>query len=202
MDVSIGNALAPVPNLTGKSVTAAEALLTTDGFKPGPAVPEYSNLANQTVISWSPSGPIPYGSTVSLVVSQGPRDVAMPDFVSTPTTAAQAVQALHALKITSHQPDPGLQHDGAKRGHHLDDPAPGAQADRAGTVVLEVSKGPQVVAVPFVDGESVGRATSELEARGLSIGGVYGPGTSEVIATIPSPGTTVKVGTAVDLFTL
>ena len=202
VDVSIGNALAPVPALTGLTVTAAQAKLVAAGFKPGPPVIEYSSLANQMVVSWTPTGPTPVGSTVKLVVSQGPQFVTMPDFVSTPTTPARAVEALNALSITSISQTQAYSTTVPKGDIITTTPPPGGQADRAGTVVLEVSKGPQVVAVPFVDGESVAQATSALEARGLSIGGVYGPGTSEVIATIPSPGTTVKVGTAVDLFTL
>ena len=152
VDVSIGNALAPVPDLTGMSVTAARATLVGAGFKPGPPVIEYSSLANQTVVSWSPTGPTPVGSTVKLVVSQGPQFVTMPDFVSTPTTPARAVEALNALSITNISQTQAYSTTVPKGDIITTTPLPGGQADRAGTVVLEVSKGPQVVAVPFVDG--------------------------------------------------
>jgi len=202
VEVSVGNALAAVPDLTGQSVTAAEALLTSHGFKPGPATLEYSSAADQTVIDWSPKVPTPFGSTVDLVVSEGPRLVTMPDFVSTPTTAAQAVQALRALKITAVSQTQDYSSTVPKGDIITTTPPPGGQADRTGTVVLDVSKGPQMVTIPPVDGDSVSRATADLQALGLTVGGVYGPGASVVIATVPSPGTSVKVGSAVDLFTL
>jgi beta-lactam-binding protein with PASTA domain len=48
----------------------------------------------------------------------------------------------------------------------------------------------------------VDQATATLKAVGLTVGGVFGPGHSDVIDQTPSAGATAKVGDPVDLFSI
>jgi beta-lactam-binding protein with PASTA domain len=51
-----------------------------------------------------------------------------------------------------------------------------------------------------VIGDTVTKATAAVQAAGLTVGAVYGPGTGVVFTTNPLAGQEEKVGTAVDLY--
>jgi len=76
-------------------------------------------------------------------------------------------------------------------------PAAGQQADRAGTVTLDVSKGPDLLPVPDVRGKALNEASAELQKAGF-VPEAYGPGgDSIVVDQRPPPGTRAKRGSAV-----
>ncbi|HEY2427894.1 MAG TPA: PASTA domain-containing protein [Acidimicrobiales bacterium] len=205
VDVSIGNALVAVPEIGGAPLAVAQPRLEAAGFKAGtPLLAFSSTVPDGSVVDWSPKAPTPQGSAINLVVSKGPEMVTMPDLVSTPETVQQALAALQALGIPAGQVNQTQDFSPTvPKGDVISTTPPaGQQADRAGTVTLDVSKGPQTVKVPDVRNKSVGQATAILQAAGLTVGGVYGPGTSVVIDQTPSAGATAKVGSPVDLFAL
>jgi eukaryotic-like serine/threonine-protein kinase len=82
-------------------------------------------------------------------------------------------------------------------------PAAGTTIERGSTVTLQVSRGPEQVAVPDVTGESEENARSALEGAGLRVGEVTeaesgeDPGT--VIEQSPAAGEEVDRDSAVDL---
>jgi serine/threonine-protein kinase len=80
------------------------------------------------------------------------------------------------------------------------DPAVGQLAARGATVTVDVSKGPELVAVPDLRNDTVEVASQKLQALGL-VPDVksYAPG-KRVRATDPSAGTQVKKGSEVTLF--
>lgn len=84
------------------------------------------------------------------------------------------------------------------------DPEAGARIRSSGSVSLKLSKGPQIVRVPDVDGYPLDKARSLLEDEGLKPGmttrdfsGIVPAGS--VISTEPGKGTEVRAGSAVAL---
>jgi beta-lactam-binding protein with PASTA domain len=106
---------------------------------------------------------VPQGTKVTLVVSNGPSGVAMPDLVG--LAAADAVNALQARKLTatlqqkSSQEAPGTV--------LAQSPKPGARAKPGTNVILQVAKGNAAVSVPNVVGQSQQQAVSTLQQVGL-----------------------------------
>ena len=78
--------------------------------------------------------------------------------------------------------------------------AAGEQVARGATVEVVVSKGPDVVKVPKVDGLSLDEAISALEGAGLTVGDVSGPARGRPYVTDPPAGTEVKRGATVDIY--
>jgi serine/threonine-protein kinase len=68
-------------------------------------------------------------------------------------------------------------------------------------VTVNVSKGPELIPVPDVRGMSVQDATNKLTAAGFVADGVTGPLNKPVTNTSPPPGTPVKRGSHVGLYT-
>ncbi len=205
VDVSDGNKLVTVPDLSQMSTDDASAALRTVGLVVKQGTPAFSDsVASGHVISWSPTTQAAQGDTVTLVVSLGSRYVPMPDLVTTQVPVDQAVQQLVALGV----PQSAITQtqdfsDTVPAGDVIStNPPAGQQADRGGTVTLDVSKGPDVVAVPDVRGESVGAAKAALQQAGL-VPYVYGPpGFSVVVDQNPLPGHKVKRGSSVQLVAL
>jgi serine/threonine-protein kinase len=99
---SKGHAPVAVPSLPNTSTYAsASAALTALGFQVAAQQNAYSaTVAAGTVIGTTPAasaGPQPYGSTVTVVVSEGPQPVVIPDLVS--RSVAAATSALQALGL-------------------------------------------------------------------------------------------------------
>ena len=66
-------------------------------------------------------------------------------------------------------------------------PGAGASVERDDVVTVQVSKGPDLVAVPSISGLSLQEAIGAIEAAGLTPGQLYGPG-----AERPSPRTPAR----------
>jgi serine/threonine-protein kinase len=80
-------------------------------------------------------------------------------------------------------------------------PAAGASLAVGSKVTLNVSKGPDLVAVPDVSGLAEQDAAARFVAAGLTEGNRYGPPNKKVFATNPTAGTKVKRGSAIDIYT-
>ena len=80
-------------------------------------------------------------------------------------------------------------------------PPAGSKVDRDSTVVVNVSKGPDLVAVPDVTDKTVDQATTALAAAGLNVANVFGPPNKRVFLSDPQAGTKVKRGSSVNLYT-
>ena len=80
-------------------------------------------------------------------------------------------------------------------------PAAGASVSRGGKVTINVSKGPDLVAVPDVSNKSVPDATTIMQQAGLQVGNVFGPPNKKVFLTDPPAATQVHRGSSVNLYT-
>jgi serine/threonine-protein kinase len=136
-------------------------------------------------------------SHIKLIVSDGPAPVAVPDV--TGRGYDEAAAALSDVRLGATRAEEFS--DSVETGKVIrTDPAAGQQAPRDSEVTVVVSKGPELITVPSLRGQSVEQASSQLRSIGL-VPDVedYEPG-GRVRAQDPDPGTQVKRGEKVTLF--
>lgn len=198
--VSEGPPPRPVPNLSGDTRQAAAAQLSAAGFGERLSWSYSETVPSGQVVSWSPaSGMQPFGTVVVVTLSEGPRPRKVPSLAG--DTYDRARHELVALGLVASRRD--VFSSSVQPGTVVStEPPQGQTAGRGSTVTVDVSKGPQMVVVPSVFGHSEARAADMLARRGLRLGSVYGPdSTGTVIASNPSAGSKVPVGTTVTLYT-
>ncbi|MCX5390193.1 Stk1 family PASTA domain-containing Ser/Thr kinase [Streptomyces sp. NBC_00094] len=169
LTLSRGPEIVKVPNLRNKPLPEAQRILKEEGLAPGVITNEFSDsVAQGAVISSDPEPGTERrpDSAVALVVSKGsPIDV--PDV--TGETVADATAALQEAGLTVriaperiHSPED----TGAVAAQSL---AEGSRAAEGDTITLTVSKGPKLVEVPDVTGESTDDARAALEEAGFEV---------------------------------
>jgi beta-lactam-binding protein with PASTA domain/tRNA A-37 threonylcarbamoyl transferase component Bud32 len=99
--VSKGHAPVPVPAVVGKSQDRAEKVLRTAGFTPVVQIAFSNDIERGKVISVDPpeATKSPYGSPVTIVVSQGPETFAAPVLTGLTPAEARAKAAQYGLKV-------------------------------------------------------------------------------------------------------
>jgi serine/threonine-protein kinase len=191
-----------VPNVQGLTVGDATALLHRIGLQA--TVSHRSSLTAPagTVISSTPGqGALLPGQAVALVVSTGKPVVPVPA-LSGPSggSFAAAQAALEAVGLSAVEQQ--QYSDSVPRGGVIGTSPPGGTPVTVGSpVTVVVSKGPHVVTVPNVAGESVGAASQALAADGFQVSGVTGNPIATVTSTAPSGGTLAHFGTSVQIIT-
>jgi len=197
--VSRGPPPVAVPDVAGKAPADATAALQAAGFLVAQETPYDETVPAGQVIGTDPKAgtATPRDSTVKLLVSNGPAPVTVPD-VST-QTYDQAAAALTGLGFTVVRGDvfdatiPKDQVVGT-------DPASGTPAPKGSQVTINVSKGPELVAVPNLVGATIDAATAQLQGLGFQVDTQsYLPG-RVVRATDPAAGSQVAKGAKVTLF--
>jgi beta-lactam-binding protein with PASTA domain len=193
------NAKATVPKVVGirhqaavfqlKEAKLASKLVRRAATKPRGIVISQKPQAGATV---------PQGTPVTLVVSNGPPGVKMPDVLG--LAAADAVKALQARELTvtleqvASQEAPGTV--------VAQEPKAGKRAKPGTKVVLQVAKGAAPVSVPDVTGQFEQEATASLKQAGLTARVVRVPSSQPkgtVVAQRPAAGQKVAKGSAVRL---
>jgi serine/threonine-protein kinase len=136
------------------------------------------------------------GQAVTVVVSTGRPDVQVPDVAGLPARDAEAALAAAHLRSRTEQ----VFDDDVPRGQVVGtDPAIGAQAPWGSTVLLRVSKGPDLVEVPDVTGLTRKEAEERLRAAGLKAGYLLPVG-DRVFRQSPGPGEQAPRASRVFLF--
>ena len=140
------------------------------------------------------------GATVTLIVSKGRKQVAVPDVSG--LTRARAEERLEDANLTvgeiSRQPS-----DTVAPGRVISQlPTAGTKVDARSAVDLVISSGPATVTVPGVIGQTEASATGELGAAGFGVSVVYV--TSEeaqgiVINQVPGAGAQAEPGSTVQI---
>ena len=201
--LSLGPQPVPVPKLAADTQQAAEQVITSLGLKVGQVTTQTSmTVAAGVVIANSPdSGTVLPGAPINLVVSAGKPQVTVPALNATDGAsyaAASAALSAAGLGATEVQ-----QYDNTVPAGQVIafSPPAGATVTVGTTVTVAVSKGPHMVAVPKVDGMSVGAASQAIAGAGLTVSGVNGNPLSTVVGSSPAQGTMVRVGSAVQLTT-
>lgn len=138
------------------------------------------------------------GSTVALVVSDGPAPRTVPAGLQGSTEAA-AVEAIEGVQLAA-EVNRQFNDDVAEGLVVSVGPGSGSEVPRGATVTLEISRGPEPISVPDVsDTDSPGEAAALLRQAGLVPGEASGPSEGSPTGTSPSAGTDVAPGTTVDI---
>ncbi len=202
LTVSDGQTIKPVPqDLDGKPLNEATAELLTAGFFTDGAQTSFDeNVPEGSVLGLAEGTPteLERGSTVSVVVSMGPEPRTVPAGLqgSTEAAAVEAIESL-GLKVAVNR----SFSDSVNEGIVISTlPRAGSQLARGETVTIEVSKGPEQVAVPDVRSASTpAEAAAILRSAGLVPGTASGSAEGSPVGTSPGRGTSVDVGSTVNI---
>jgi beta-lactam-binding protein with PASTA domain/predicted Ser/Thr protein kinase len=196
------NSTKPIPvNLyLNEPEAQARLKIKTDGF--APLVDHHSSRTTPIglVFRQDPVAGkrIPRGSQVHIWVSTGFPKSKVPELVGQQSTTAVAALTRAHLKPDIHNV-PSSKPAGEVLAQ---EPQPGVKLQQGSPVRINVSKGPQPVAVPYVIGEPIDQATSELQALGFKVQPRYvddSQPSNTVINQSPSSGGSAGKGSVVSL---
>ncbi len=169
LTVSKGPETVRVPDLDGYRLDKARSLLEDEGLEPGMVTRELSDsVPRDAVISTEPGKgtEVRAGTAVKLTVSKGsPVDV--PDLTGDDPEDARAELEEAGLKVEIADGRVHSEHDAGKVARQT--PGAGGEAAEGDTVTLTLSKGPEMVEVPDVVGDSVDEARDKLEGAGFGV---------------------------------
>jgi beta-lactam-binding protein with PASTA domain/predicted Ser/Thr protein kinase len=186
-----------VPSVVGSSISFATQRLQTEGFDVT-YVRDNSDKARNTVIGQNPAGgsTADKGSKITLNISDGRALAAVPDVVGRGRRVARRMLT-GAGFLVDEVPTPSS----TVRLNRViaQDPSRGSQYEQGRTVQIEVSTGPELLAVPAVTGKSEDDARTALEQAGFRVvvqqqeTSKKDPGT--VLAQVPGSGRVARGST-------
>ncbi len=190
-------------NLVGLSATDATKLLEAAGFVVVTEEQENADIAAGKVIGTNPPADteVDAGSTVTLIVSKGKNNTAIPTVAGKTQDQARKALTDAGFVVGDVNIQPSTDVDKGK----VMGTDPSGSAPKGSTVNLIVSGGPSQVAVPSVKGQSESAATQAIQAKGLDVNvtpktlSSGDPNVGRVIEQDPAGGTTVDPGTTVTL---
>jgi eukaryotic-like serine/threonine-protein kinase len=194
--VSSGPPLSPVPNVVGRALSDATALIEAAGLTVGSITPTFDEtVSGDTVLSQEPAEvSLTAGQPVNLVVSGGPAPRAVPDVAG--LTLDEATAGITGARLV---PAPREEFSNDVEAGRIvgSDPPPGTEVAVNTTITIVVSRGPDLVVIPNIAGMTSDAAAAALANAGLvgelantTLGGT-------VIATDPLIGTQVLRGSTV-----
>ncbi|MGA7433984.1 MAG: PASTA domain-containing protein, partial [Solirubrobacterales bacterium] len=165
--VSAGPGTAEVPDVTGENRTTAEQNLVEAGFGVAVETKASSDVGVDNVIETDPAAgeSVKRGTQITMFVSNGPQQVAVPPVVGELENAARQQLSAQGLKMSTSN-----EASDRPEGEVLDQsPDAGEKVDPESTVEVTVSSGPAetTVSVPNVVGLTESEAKSDLNAAGL-----------------------------------
>lgn len=166
IDVSSGRPEVSVPSVVGKRVAEAVAELGRVGLV-AQVVEVFSEREEGTVTAQQPTPGtvVVEGTSIRLNVSKGERPVVVPSVVNLPYDQAAA-----ELRRAGFVPERVDVASGVTAGVVISqDPAGGTESSRGVTVTLQVSTGPQTIAVPDVTALAVELARATLLDGGFRV---------------------------------
>jgi serine/threonine-protein kinase len=200
LTVSDGPSPVDVPELAGLNQNEAETALKAKGLALGTITPTPNeDVPPGVVLDWTPKeAQLPKGTAVDVSVSGGPAKRTIENYAG--RTLEEVQPALALLRLNAAPAEEFSNSVEAGRVIRTE-PAAGASVDRDSTVTVFVSKGPDVVQVPSVNGLSVAAAVERMQQNGLTVTNVFGPPNRRVFTTLPAAGATVVRGSGVNLYT-
>ncbi|MET9731492.1 Stk1 family PASTA domain-containing Ser/Thr kinase [Streptomyces sp. NPDC006458] len=169
LTVSRGPETVRVPALRGEKLADAKRTLKNESLEPGMVTREFSDeVPRGAVLRTDPEGGVELraGTAIAIVVSKG-SPVDIPDVVGEDLADARAELLEAGLKVEVASAQINSEHD--KGQVALQSPDSGGQAAEGDTVTLTLSKGPVMVEVPDVVGDSVDEAREKLEGAGFEV---------------------------------
>jgi serine/threonine-protein kinase len=191
-----------VPDVIDRESATASQILQNRGFEVDIVTVVNPDVERDHVAAQDPrpNTEAPEGSTVTITVSAGPGDAAVPSVEGMPQDEAEQTLKDAGFETRVER----TYSDDVRNGRVIGtSPPAGTTLERGSQVTLNVSRGPEQVEVPDVTGESQENARSALEGAGLRVGKITreesgeAPGT--VIEQSPAAGQQVDKGAAVDL---
>lgn len=190
--VSEGPTLAVLPDVTGLTVDEATATLAAVNLRIEVAEEVFCEAAPigdeltcaevpaGSVISWVYQQPglvagaeVMQDTVVSVTVSKGPAPRSVPNLKG--LAEADALQALTTLGLTGTKA-PDIFSAEFAAGIVADQSMPeGTPVNRGDSVVYALSMGPELVAMPTVEGQTYDQLFAAIKAAGLEVGTVAGP---------------------------
>ncbi|MFE0904181.1 Stk1 family PASTA domain-containing Ser/Thr kinase [Streptomyces rochei] len=169
LTVSDGPDTVKLPDVAGYRLDRARTVLKDEGLEPGMVTRAFSDeVPKGFVISTEPKTgtTVRAGSAVALVVSKGsPIDV--PDVTGDDLADARAELTEAGLKVKVAEEQVNSEYDKGQVARQT--PDSGSRAAEGDTVTLTVSKGPEMIEVPDVVGDSVDDAKRTLEDAGFDV---------------------------------
>ncbi|MFI9805197.1 Stk1 family PASTA domain-containing Ser/Thr kinase [Streptomyces sp. NPDC052301] len=169
LTISLGPEMVNVPDVAGRPLAQARARLKADGLEPGMVTRQFSeDVPKGSVIGTTP----PAGtrrhadSAIALTVSKG-RPVDVPDVTGEDLDSARQDLADAGLKVKIAAQQVNSEYDKGEVAQQS--PGDGSRAAEGDTVTLTLSKGPEMVEVPDVVGDSVDDAHKALEGAGFEV---------------------------------
>ena len=194
-----------VPNVEGLNQAAATTAITGAKLMVGTVTQQTSNtVATGKVISQDPArgSSVAQGSSVNLVISLGPQMVTVPNLEG--LTQAAATAAVTAANLTVGTITQQTSNTVASGNVVSQDQPSGSSVAQGSPVNLVISSGPEMVAVPNVEGLTQAAATTAITAAKLTVGTVTQQtsntvATGKVISQEPASGGSVVQGSPVNL---
>ncbi|NUR03103.1 MAG: PASTA domain-containing protein, partial [Streptomyces sp.] len=169
LTISDGPETVQVPDVSARPLGEARARLKKSGLEPGMVTRQFSeDVAKGSVISTTPEAGTKRhaGSAIALVVSKGsPVDV--PDVTGEDLASAKSDLEGAGLTVKVASAQINSQYDKGQVAAQT--PAGDSQAADGDTVTLTLSKGPEMVKVPDVTGDSVDDGHKALEGAGFKV---------------------------------
>jgi eukaryotic-like serine/threonine-protein kinase len=205
LTVSSGPGQVPVPSVDGLGEQKASATLTDAGLVVDRVARQADDAVSKgRVIRTSPAAgtSVDRGSNVTLVVSSGPKQVAVPDVVGLTEQEAQQTLGNQGFQLTSTEQGSDTVDPGTVLSQS---PAAGTEAAPGSTVAIVVARAIPTVIVPDLLGTSDTEAGDTLTAAGLeprtSFQDVTDPNEDGIVLDQkPASGTEVKEGAPVRIF--
>ncbi|MDG9691722.1 Stk1 family PASTA domain-containing Ser/Thr kinase [Streptomyces mutabilis] len=169
LTVSDGPDTVKLPDVEGYRLDRARTVLKDEGLEPGMVTRAFSEeVPKGFVISTKPKTgtTVRAGSAVALVVSKGsPIDV--PDVTGDDLADARAELTEAGLKVKVAEKQVNSEYGKGQVARQT--PGSGSRAAEGDTVTLTVSKGPEMIEVPDVVGDSVDDAKRTLKDAGFDV---------------------------------
>ena len=214
--VSSGPPLATIPDVVGQTVEQATATLQQAALSISVGEQRYDeDVPVGQVISWvvtaqpalTVGDEVVRNTVITVTVSQGPAPREMPDLTGATFAEAQQIVGQYALGVKDDL-QPVFSADVPAGQVVSQSVAAGETIARGETVVVTLSMGPDLVAVPNVIGGSSDAVKAGIEAAGLAVGAIEGDIFAGKLVGISYDGRQVAIGellprgTAVDLIFL
>ena len=203
MTLSKGKERYKIPKVQGKTLDETETILGSLNLLAGNVSSEYhDSIKSGSVIrssSHKVGQEVKRDTAVDLVVSQGPAPVALVNYTGKPAAEAEKSLVALGLKVSKKE----SFSDTVPAGNVISQTPKSGTGHRGDTVTLNVSKGPELFAVPNLDGLREDEARAKVEALGLKLNASRNPfagNRARVQYQSPAAGTKVKRGTSVTVF--
>jgi serine/threonine-protein kinase len=190
-----------VPDVRHKSVADATALLKQSQLTVAGTKSKYDPSVGKGLVITStpkPGAVVKPGAAVTLVVSDGPAPITMPDVTNKPVDQAKSILTALGLTVKTTK---DFSDTVATDSVISSTPAAGATTHQGDTVTLVVSKGPHLYDVPDVRGMKVADAVATLQAAGFQATVSQFPGgPGRVLSESPGAHSKQKHGATIHLY--